>query len=345
MLGQARTFRELLLRPAALLADARAIVTDELAHVHALSIGEAGPISLSTIICIRVFSSVFEFGQVLADVVPLASTLFVRHAPQEDALRRVMPWIVVERPDLWLAYQQIQWPSLEKAMTKASYIVSFVGHEPRMAAFANIYRIGKSRRLDLEGYRRHPGNAELERLGMSGRAEGKGDCLAFNLEPLDFLQEYSGRLTVRWPLPYQNWWRRGHTTELVVETIERDSLFAPNMPDWRELVLTHAELESLPSGWRAALAEWRGVYFIYDTGLRQAYVGSAYGADNIFGRWLEYSRTGHGGNIGLAGSASADLHFSILQRTSPDLEPDEVIRLETTWKQRLHTREFGLNRN
>jgi len=38
--------------------------------------------------------------------------------------------------------------------------------------------------------------------------------------------------------------------------------------------------------------------------------------------------------------------FTILQRVSPDMEPDDVIRLESSWKQRLHTRQpYGLNDN
>lgn len=35
----------------------------------------------------------------------------------------------------------------------------------------------------------------------------------------------------------------------------------------------------------------------------------------------------------------------ILQRTSPDLESADIIALEASWKERLHTRAFGLNRN
>jgi hypothetical protein len=35
-----------------------------------------------------------------------------------------------------------------------------------------------------------------------------------------------------------------------------------------------------------------------------------------------------------------------LQRVSPDMEPSEVIRLESSWKERLHTRKpYGLNDN
>ena len=57
------------------------------------------------------------------------------------------------------------------------------------------------------------------------------------------------------------------------------------------------------------------------------------------------SPTGHGENVGLRQSEATNLRFSILQRTSPDLEPADIIELEATWKARLHTREFGLNRN
>ena len=62
-------------------------------------------------------------------------------------------------------------------------------------------------------------------------------------------------------------------------------------------------------------------------------------------RWQGYARTGHGGNVDLRSSSPADLRFSILQRTSPDMEAADVVALEASWKARLHTRAFGLNRN
>jgi hypothetical protein len=42
---------------------------------------------------------------------------------------------------------------------------------------------------------------------------------------------------------------------------------------------------------------------------------------------------------------SPDYGGSILQRVSPDMEPAEIILLESSWKDRLHTREFGMNEN
>jgi hypothetical protein len=37
-------------------------------------------------------------------------------------------------------------------------------------------------------------------------------------------------------------------------------------------------------------------YDIFDATDARGYVGAAYGADNVLGRWLNYSAIGHGGN-------------------------------------------------
>ncbi len=171
------------------------------------------------------------------------------------------------------------------------------------------------------------------------------DCLAFELEPLEHYADWIGRLVITWPKPYQQWWRWAARGKFDVAAITPESRFIRGMPDWSELILSWAELQTLPSGWASALAQWRGVYFIFDARRRGGYVGSACGEDNILGRWRDYARTGHGGNRELRHSDPADLRFSILQRTSPDMEPTEVASLEASWKERLHTREFGLNRN
>lgn len=280
----------------------------------------------------------------LVDLDP-ADTLIVRHFPVERQLRRVLPWLVHERPDLWLAYQQIQWATLEKAMTRGKHIASFIGLEPGRATFAGIYRIGTWETLDFKGYMTFPGNAELEQLGMSSREPEMDDCLAFDLEPLAHHAEWIGKLTVEWPRPAQNWWRWAGGGKFPVETIVEESRFAQGLPDWRNLVLGWNELNALPASWRAALAQWRGIYLIHDVGRRSSYVGSAGGADNILGRWLGYAATGHGGNRELRESDPTDLRFSILERASPDLDPAALVALENSWKERLHTRGFGLNAN
>lgn len=274
-----------------------------------------------------------------------AGTLMVRHFPVEKRLRRVLPWLVAERPELWLAYQQIQWSTLEKAMTRGTHVASFIGLEPGMATFAGLYRIGPWHTLDYYGYRAFPGNSELEKLGMGGRAPDMPDCLAFELNLLDPYRDWIGKLGIAWPKPAQAWWRWAARSFFPVDTITSESRFVQGLPDWRALVLGWDELKTLPGSWRAGLAQWRGVYLILDTQRRAAYVGSAGGADNILGRWLGYASTGHGGNRHLRKSEPSALRFSILERTSPDLDAATLVALENSWKERLHTREFGLNAN
>jgi hypothetical protein len=90
----------------------------------------------------------------------------------------------------------------------------------------------------------------------------------------------------------------------------------------------------------------RGVYFIFDQVAKQGYVGSAYGDENIYGRWANYATSGDGGNKRLCEPAPDGFLFSILEVVSPAMEPTEVIKLEGNWKDRLHTRgAFGLNLN
>ncbi len=117
------------------------------------------------------------------------------------------------------------------------------------------------------------------------------------------------------------------------------------MPAWDQLVFSWKDLPLLPKKWRSALSEWRGIYLIFDASDGKGYVGAAYGRENILGRWLSYAASGHGGNKLLRGRNPEHFRFSILQRVSPDMEATDVAQIESAWKVRLHTREFGLNDN
>lgn len=275
----------------------------------------------------------------------------MRHRPQEPGLNKVFPWLAAEKPLLFNAYQQSHSTKVQNALEKLcgeGFLASFIGMIPSEAVFVGLYEIAGAKPVSFEDYWRMPENIELGELGMTGwkKEDSADSTLWFDMKLTPHFQEWSGRLTVFWPPPERSWFRRSERNEMRVLSIPKDSLFTKAIPSWEAIRLSWNELQVMPASWRAAFSHWRGIYFIYDASDGRGYVGSAYGESNLLGRWLDYSKTGDGGNKLLRIRKPENFHFSILQRVSPDMPPDEVIRLESTWKDRLHTRdEFGMNEN
>ena len=268
--------------------------------------------------------------------------IVVRHRPREPSLRRILPWLAVERHDLFNLYQSVQGGQVARSMAATPLLAVFIGLAPGEATFAGLYRVNGGRPISGAEFRAMPGQDELIGLGLQ-YARVDAEEWHLDLEPLKTWASWVGKLTITWPAPELSWWRRAERNTIAVRSIAEVSRFAADMPAWTALSLTWCELGLLPSPWRAKLAEWRGIYYIFDVERRAGYVGSASGANNLLGRWLEYARTGHGGNVLLRTSQPENLQFTILQRTSPDMTPAEVVAIEESWKMRLHTRTHGLN--
>ena len=268
--------------------------------------------------------------------------------PWEAQLNKVLPWLAAERPDLFNAYQQTQGERVERAMSHARHVAAFIRREAGQALFVGLYSVGRSRPITRKQFWEKPAFIELKALGMKGFSEEsrRSSILWFDLELTDFYASWKGKLIVGWPPPERSWWRRSHRNEIPVPAVLEESALDAAMPAWDEITLTWEELGVLPTRWKSALSQWRGIYYIFDISDAKGYVGSAYGADNILGRWLGYAARGDGGNRLLRQRDARTFRFSILQRVSPDEEPREVIRLESSWKQRLHSRvPYGLNDN
>jgi hypothetical protein len=164
---------------------------------------------------------------------------------------------------------------------------------------------------------------------------------------MDFYSSWKGKLIIDWPPPERSWWRRSHRNEMTVHAILEESALDTAIANWDELDFTWNELKLLSKRWRDKLSEWRGIYFIFDTSDSKGYVGSAYGSNNLFGRWQGYAASGHGGNRLLRKRDPQNFRFTILELVSPTMNADEIIRREGSWKERLHTRKEcgGLNDN
>lgn len=270
-----------------------------------------------------------------------------RHRPTEPELNKVFPLLAAERPDLYNAYQQTHGEKVENALRSAKYVVSFIRHGSGKALFVGAYALGKSKSLTHAQYWRVPAHVELKKFGMRGFIAGRrSSCLWFDLKPMNFYSEWKGKLIVDWPPPERSWWRRAHRNKMPIHAILEDSALDAAMQKWNELDFSWSQLSVLPKRWQAKLAEWRGIYYIFDSSDAKGYVGSAYGADNLLGRWQHYGTSGHGGNKLLRRRDPANFRFTILELVSPTMPAEEVQWLESNWKERLHTRQpYGLNDN
>jgi hypothetical protein len=235
-------------------------------------------------------------------------------------------------------------------MTRAAYVAAFIGHEPGKALFVGLYSVKGWKPITPKEYWQISANVELKSFGHEGFTEesSRSSILWFDLTLTDFYAHWKGKLIVSWPPLDKNWHRWAHKpkNEIPVLAILEESALDAAMLEWDEIDLTWDELRVLPTQWKSKLSEWRGIYYIFDTSDGKGYVGSAYGESNLLGRWLSYADDGHGGNRLLRQRDPRNFRFTILQRVSPDLEARDVIRLESSWKQRLHMREpYGLNDN
>lgn len=107
-------------------------------------------------------------------------------------------------------------------------------------------------------------------------------------------------------------------------------------------------MPTLPNGWQQVLRSVKGVYLLIDVESGQQYVGSAKGAESLLGRWMSYADGGDGGDVGLEAAArTGRRHYqvSVLEVVDENTPDDTIERIESYWKNKLLTRQFGLNRN
>ncbi len=169
-------------------------------------------------------------------------------------------------------------------------------------------------------------------------------CDVYELILDEHLSDLSGRLVIDWGEGLRTWIQRADNQNKPVLEIRR-SFKEPEFPGFTHFLKSLSELESLPTDWITALHSSRGVYLLTCPKTKEQYVGSATGADGFYGRWLSYTRDGHGGNIGLKSRDPSEYQVSIREVAGSAATMQNIIAMETLWKQKLQSREMGLNRN
>jgi hypothetical protein len=211
-------------------------------------------------------------------------------------------------------------------------LASFVVTEARKTVFVGLYRV--------RGVDSLPTGSVDVLLGH----DTSGHC-TYDLRLLDEMADYRDRLVIEWGPGVRTWVQRAEgKAKPVVEIAQQ---YEPRFPGFREFARRIDDVPTLPNGWQQVLRSVKGVYLLVDVESGQQYVGSAKGTDSLLGRWLTYAEDGHGGNIALKAAARAGRRtyevsvLEVVDENTPDMTIEQI---ESYWKNKLLSREFGLNR-
>lgn len=174
------------------------------------------------------------------------------------------------------------------------------------------------------------------------------------LEPLSLFDDLVDRLIIDWGTGTRSWHQSALKEKRIVAIQQQPKA---RFPGYEKVLLPYSQLKDIIddritySDWHTALSSIYAIYLITDQSNGKQYVGSAYGADGLLGRWRKYVETGHGNNIELVEALKANpeqytlFQFSILQVLPKNMSADMVIEAESAYKDKLLTRQFGMNSN
>lgn len=269
----------------------------------------------------------FWFNDLLAEAeIPVEHTRLVRH---QDS-RGTTPYRLWLTQDQSLErYQQIQ---SKRPFAIGNWLASFVATPWAETLFIGMYRV--------TGLGIVPAG-EIDPVGGHD-VSGMND---YKIEHCPALEAYAGRLLIAWGSGYRSWVQLAKRQNKSIVELRRSSAVDPEFPGFAHFRHSIRALNLVPQRWRDALAAVNGIYLLASTSTGKLYVGSACGTRGFWGRWEDYFRTGHGGNVGLLPIVDEDMQVSILEVASSTASEKEILALEALWKDRLLSRQFGLNHN
>jgi hypothetical protein len=155
------------------------------------------------------------------------------------------------------------------------------------------------------------------------------------------LADFAGHLVVDWGHGFRAWVQRADLREKAVMEIKKEITEKP-FPGFTGFCWDVDQIAAVPLTWQEVLKSVKGVYLLVCTETGKQYVGSAKGEESLWGRFLGYAATGHGGNIELQRRGKKSYRVTVLEVVNSDIG---IERIEEAWKKKLMSREFGLNQN
>jgi len=255
--------------------------------------------------------------------------------PQRSKIHLAV-WNGVDNPlDVYLAGQFDKWQSRQtKKNFSRDFVVSLVSLSPNKWLFVGAY----------------------DSIGREWVEEQKAHI--YQLKRREKLDELEGRLVIYHKREARQSYRNAETcfNKFSVLEIRPERMRIADFPGYHWVLLTKRQLDNVikeeNEAWKAALSGVAGVYIIVDRETGKYYVGSATSEMGIWGRWCEYSATGHGGNSELKkllkakGSDYAEnFQYGILEIADTHATEEYILQRESRWKTLLMTRTYGYNAN
>lgn len=229
----------------------------------------------------------------------------------------------------------------QRARFKSRYWASFVAPSRSSTLFVGLYEvklIGPAPQGAIDPLSDGPVGGSIERTSFYD---------LYECSRMAALSTYIGRISVHWgdtTSARRAWIQRADNQDKEIIELTR-SFREDEFPGFTKLIRPLSEIETMPPTWKAILSANCGVYLLACPRTREHYVGSAYAQSGFLGRWQAYVANSHGGNIGLRGRDPSDYLVSVLEVAGSNATTQDIIDLETTWKEKLHSRDIGLNRN
>jgi GIY-YIG catalytic domain-containing protein len=277
----------------------------------------------------------FTFSQLLKlNNLDPSNFRLVRHKAREFDIYEVYR----ANRNLFEAYQSVQKREVFKG---ARNIMVFASMRGTKAIFLGIYEVMACYKPDNIPFWLH------EKVKFPEFPEWAIDHITYDLKETNLLEDFRERLIIEWGKGTLSWVQK---KDKEIVAIRQKGEIEP-FKSYGEVLFSYLELQEIIKNpdanitWITALSAVNGVYSIVEDKNGKIYVGSAYGAKGLWGRWKAYASSGHGGNKELKKLGHHSFHFSILEILPGTATAKDAINAENRWKEKLFTRRFGLNPN
>ena len=262
-----------------------------------------------------------------------ANVVLLRHQDTRAARGRTPYELWRDNRPAFESYQSTQSIQNRSKFERAPVWASFVGTPDGATMFVGMYDAKYSGLL-----------AEDTPMPHADGIDRAGSCDLYDLRRNDQLADMEGKLFIEWGEGKLAWVQRADRQNKAIIEL-RPEFKEPDFPGFLNLIEPLSKVAAFPKTWVEILKHATGVYLLTCPRTKEQYVGSAYGTEGFWHRWMEYVTTGHGGNVALKSREPSDYQVSILEVAGSEAQIEDILKMETRWKRKLQSGEMGLTRN